>query len=313
MPSDYYKTLSTFWTGETGRAIRGDADAQRVAFYLFSNGSANMIGLYQLALPTLMHEIGISRERALKALARLSEAGFATYDEQSESVFVPNMAPIQMGARMTETDKRVKNVAKLYNQMRKCPFAKDFWDLHAKTYHLKCEAPPKPLASPLQAPPKPSTAASASSAASASASAPTAKVDHKFEIFKLSWAESEGSAVLERCSYWFSRPPHGIFPQPKKLSPEDRAFTMKLAALVHLGRCSEGWLVSAIEGVKTHDDSPENGGPIRNTAAYLTAELKRSLEESCERLTGGLGGLLALIPDPPRSLTHTPENSDEGT
>ena len=57
---EYAKVAPAFWTGETGRHLRGDANAQRVAFYLMTCPSANMIGLYYLPLPVLAHEIGIS-------------------------------------------------------------------------------------------------------------------------------------------------------------------------------------------------------------------------------------------------------------
>ena len=56
---EYAKVSPTFWTGDTGRSLRGDPDAQRVAFYLLTCSNANMIGLYYLPLPTLCHEIGI--------------------------------------------------------------------------------------------------------------------------------------------------------------------------------------------------------------------------------------------------------------
>ena len=61
-----------FWTGETGRQLRKDADAQRIALYLMTCPSANMIGLYYIPIPLISHEVGISLQGASKGLARSS-------------------------------------------------------------------------------------------------------------------------------------------------------------------------------------------------------------------------------------------------
>src|SRR5437899_9218726 len=73
---EYAKVAPQFWTGETGKRIRAlGRDAQVVALYLVSSPSSTMLGFYYLPIPTLCHEIGISRQGALKALRSLSEAG----------------------------------------------------------------------------------------------------------------------------------------------------------------------------------------------------------------------------------------------
>jgi hypothetical protein len=69
MPRDFAIVKSSFWTGETGRKLRAaGGDAQRVAMYLITCGSSNMIGLYYLPLPVMCHEIGITLQGASKAL-----------------------------------------------------------------------------------------------------------------------------------------------------------------------------------------------------------------------------------------------------
>ena len=87
---DYAKVSPAFWMGETGRKLRGmGSEVQLVALYLLTSPSANMIGLYYLPIPVLCHETGMSREGASKALRRAFEGGFASYDEASETVWVP--------------------------------------------------------------------------------------------------------------------------------------------------------------------------------------------------------------------------------
>jgi hypothetical protein len=149
---DYAKLSPRFWTGETGRAIRdAGRDAQVLALYLLTGPSSNMIGLYYLPIPTLCHETGLTKKGACKALQRLSEAGFARWDECSEQVFVPEMAAHQIGEPLQATDNRVKGIAKDWQSMRKSPFYMDFYWRYRDSYHLPAplpqEAPSKPLRS----------------------------------------------------------------------------------------------------------------------------------------------------------------------
>lgn len=152
MARDYGKVASTFWTGETGRAIRAfGGDAQRVALYLMTCPMSSMIGLYYLPLPILCHEVGITPQGATKALASLSEAGFAQWDAASEVVFVKEMAAWQVGEPLEPKDNRVKGVEKEWQAMRKCPFYKPFHKRYAKSFHLpepvEAQATCKPLRS----------------------------------------------------------------------------------------------------------------------------------------------------------------------
>ena len=116
---DYGKITPAFWCGGTGRQLRGQADLQRVALYLVTGPSANMIGLYYLPLPTLQHEVGISKQRALKALRKLSEIGFADYDTVSEYVWVREMARFQIGESLKPNDNQVRGVEKELEKHRR--------------------------------------------------------------------------------------------------------------------------------------------------------------------------------------------------
>jgi hypothetical protein len=153
---DYGKISPCFWTGETGKRIReAGRDAQILAIYLVTCPSSNMIGLYYLPLPTLMHEVGIDQKGALKGLASLSEALFAHYDADSEHVFVPEMAAHQIGEPLSSSDNRVKGVVREWISMRKSPFFMDFHQRYATSFHLPnpedmnihIKAPCKPLRS----------------------------------------------------------------------------------------------------------------------------------------------------------------------
>ncbi len=145
-----------FWTGETGRALRRlGQDAQLTALYLVTCPQANMIGLYHLCLPTMAHHLGTNTEGALKGLRRASEGGFLTFSEETEDVWVFEMASHQIGEPLSPKDNRVPAVVKEWMQYRKSKFFMDFYRRYKDSFHLPVppkngrpsEAPPKPLRS----------------------------------------------------------------------------------------------------------------------------------------------------------------------
>lgn len=151
---DYAKVSPQFWTGVTGRALRDDPDAIIVAMYLMTSPHANMIGLYHLPKLYLAHETGLTIEGASKGLQRCIEAGFCTFDDASEHVFVHEMARFQIGASLSERDKRCKGVE---NELAKAPkgaLQQAFRTKYADAFHLKKDkghgrgfkAPTKPRA-----------------------------------------------------------------------------------------------------------------------------------------------------------------------
>ena len=140
-----------FWTGNTGRYLRQHPDAQRLALYLLTCPNANMIGLYYIPIPTICHELGMDKEGASKALRRVSEGGFATYDEGSEVVFVHEMAKFQIGPYLKVGDNRIRGIEKMLESYSKCNLYNDFVKRYRNCFQLSValnqEAPSKPLRS----------------------------------------------------------------------------------------------------------------------------------------------------------------------
>jgi len=144
----YAKVAPQFWTGTTGRAIRAAGrDVQIVALYLITCPSANMIGVFYLPLPTLCHEIGMSAQAARRALARLAELRFATYDAASEHVFVHEMARFQIAESLRPGDKQIPGIVRDLRTVQATRFAREFQMKYATAFHLH-----NGIASPLQAP-----------------------------------------------------------------------------------------------------------------------------------------------------------------
>lgn len=90
---DYATVAPQFWLGKTGRELRKKgAEAQVVSFYLMTSPHANMLGLYYLPILYIAHETGLGLEGASKGLKSTIEAGFCSYDEDTEMVWVHEMA-----------------------------------------------------------------------------------------------------------------------------------------------------------------------------------------------------------------------------
>ena len=125
-----------FWIGATGKRLRGSRAAQVVAAYLISSPHANMLGLYYLPMPFLVHETGMSFEEASEGLQRCIEAGFCRYDEASEFVWVLNMALYQIGSDLSPKDNRCKGVQAEYDRMPQNPFLSDFYERFSGVFHM---------------------------------------------------------------------------------------------------------------------------------------------------------------------------------
>lgn len=134
---EYAKVSPRFWIGPTGKTIRAlGADCQVVALYLMTSPHANMLGLYHLPIPYLCADTGLSQQGASKALARLSEAGFCSYDEASEVVWVHEMARYQIGGSLKVNDKQCEGVRREYKCLPNNKFLQAFADRYGAQYHI---------------------------------------------------------------------------------------------------------------------------------------------------------------------------------
>ena len=148
---DYAKISSKFWSGSTGRAIRGDTNAQIVALYLLTSPHANGIGVFHCPPLYISYETGIPLEGALKGLERLSEVGFLTLDKGSEWVWIHEMLSYHMGDDLKPNDNRIKHIIKLYHNIPESLIKSSFYEKYKEKYLLNLEAPLKPLISPFEA------------------------------------------------------------------------------------------------------------------------------------------------------------------
>ena len=159
---DYAKIRPCFWTGSTGKELRGDPIAQIIAFYLMTSPHSEMTGVYFCPIAYISYETGLTPEGASKGLQRCIEAGFCTYDFDREMVWVHEMAKYQIASQLKPNDNRVIGVKKLYDILPESLIKQAFYDKYKAAFLLdrsstdaeSPEAPSKPLATPLQAPSK---------------------------------------------------------------------------------------------------------------------------------------------------------------
>lgn len=153
---DYGVISPMFWTGKTGRSLRGDPNAQLVALYLMTSPHASMIGVFYCPLVYISTDTGLPLEGASKALARLIEGGFCEVDEASDTIFVVNMAAHQIGETLKPTDNRVESVRRHLRQLGKNPLVARFLAVYSERYGISAESVGlEPLKRTSKAPPKP--------------------------------------------------------------------------------------------------------------------------------------------------------------
>lgn len=153
---DYGKVSPHFWTGTTGKKLRNSPEAVIVAMYLMTSPHANMLGLYYMPILYVAHETGLGFEGASKGLRSACEAGFCSYDEASEMVWVHEMARFQVADSLKPADNRCKSVQKDYDSLPSNPFLAGFFDKYATAFCMTSRRGEiTKTNSPLQAPSNP--------------------------------------------------------------------------------------------------------------------------------------------------------------
>ena len=152
---EYGRVSPTFWTGSTGKAIRkGGHEGVVVALYLMTAPLSNMLGLYNQPILYMAHDTGLGLEGARKGLTQCLEAGLCRYDEETEVVWVIEMASWQIAKELKALDNRCLGIQREYNGLSNNPFLVDFFEHYKDAFHLTSCRHEKGAT---QAPAKPST------------------------------------------------------------------------------------------------------------------------------------------------------------
>lgn len=158
-PALYRNVAATSWTGETARAVkrRGGSDGLLVMQYLMTGPYTTMLGVYRLVVGYMGAETALGDAGAAKGLRACIDAGFCSYDEESEFIFVHEFAKWQIGADLLPLDKRCKGVQTAYEGLPDNPFLAAFFDRYSQSFHMTKrrsprigDAPPVDLFGPIR-------------------------------------------------------------------------------------------------------------------------------------------------------------------
>jgi len=147
---EFAKISPQIWTSEMGRKIKSlGLEARVISFYLSSNPSAHMTGVYYIPIVLIAHEAGISIEKTTNALDSLCQIGYCTYDYDQEYVWVHDMGVDQVCSQLKSNDNRVAAINTHYALLPRLSFLQDFYNKYARLFLLKnCHD----FITPLQAP-----------------------------------------------------------------------------------------------------------------------------------------------------------------
>lgn len=130
----FAKMKATFYTGGTGRALRGlkskamAKDAMLLAHYLVVGPSANQFGLYQLETELATVHLPLTAAEVLAAMAELERQDFCRYDAATRWVWVIEMAGHQLDAPLKTQDNVVRSIKRWYETSPKNPWLGPFFD-----------------------------------------------------------------------------------------------------------------------------------------------------------------------------------------
>ena len=133
---DYAKVEPKMWHGATMKALRKCPEGVIVGMYLMTSPQSNMLGLFSQPVLYMAHETGLGLEGATKGLQHCINVGFCSFDEDSEFVWVQEMAKYQIAPELKATDLRCKGIQKDYDGLPDNPYLGAFFDRYAAVFHL---------------------------------------------------------------------------------------------------------------------------------------------------------------------------------
>lgn len=136
---EYAKLAPKFYAGEVCRALRRMDPSGKgllVWLYLQSSPHSNMLGLYYQPIPFMGFELGIGEQEALKGLEACIELKLCTYDSETFTVWVYDMAAEQIAPELKATDLRCKGIQSDYDNLQDNPFLGPWFDRYAQAFHL---------------------------------------------------------------------------------------------------------------------------------------------------------------------------------
>ena len=135
MKRKFAKIKPSIWRAE--KIVSASTNAKLLAFYFMTNEYFEMVGIYRLPRYFMSKDTGLSEEEARVALSELIEIDFCHYHDDSEVVWVVDMAVSQVA-----DDPNEKQLIGVVNELRRLhyeyeyPFVEGFLSKHAHRFKL---------------------------------------------------------------------------------------------------------------------------------------------------------------------------------
>ena len=141
MSRKFAKVYPNTWKSKKMRAV--SSNAKLLGMYLLTSPSYCMIGIYEQSREVACKHTGLSNEDFGRALHELEEMDFVRYDEDTEVVWVVDMAMSQVSdGRLSERQQKgvINELTRLHCECQ-YPFVADFMEHYRDRYDFLPETP----------------------------------------------------------------------------------------------------------------------------------------------------------------------------
>ena len=130
----------TIFSGFTGRELRKHPpEVRELQFWLVTGPSRDAYGVYILEPDLAAYQLGRRPGTILSALAVLTDLRFCCWDEQSQFVWVIEMAHHQFSTPLKAVDYRCHAARKWYAALARNPWLGPWYDRYVLDFHLDKE------------------------------------------------------------------------------------------------------------------------------------------------------------------------------
>jgi hypothetical protein len=141
MSRKFAKVYPNTWKSKKMRAV--SSNAKLLGMYLLTSPSYCMIGIYEQEKELACKHTGLSNKEFASALHELQETDFVQYDEDTEVVWVVDMAMSQVSdGRLSERQQKgvINELTRLHCECQ-YPFVADFMEHYRDRYDFLPETP----------------------------------------------------------------------------------------------------------------------------------------------------------------------------
>ncbi len=120
---------------ETRKMRAASVHAKLIAIYLMTNGYYRMLGIYRIPKHFIEKDTGLSENQVIESLSELAKLEFCFYDDQTEVVWVCDMAMSQVAERPNAQQKKgvINELTRMYVD-HEYPYVQEFIDKYRKDY-----------------------------------------------------------------------------------------------------------------------------------------------------------------------------------